>query len=135
MTFPGLPVRALSPHRRGARAGTAASPVAARLRRLRRYSRLLAVTAVVVAVLAIDLARPPQAQVSARALLVSIDLYQATLSPLLARSGARCRFAPSCSHYGEGAIREDGALVGSARAAWRVLRCGPWTPAGTVDPP
>jgi putative component of membrane protein insertase Oxa1/YidC/SpoIIIJ protein YidD len=32
-------------------------------------------------------------------------------------------------------IRRDGALVGSARAGWRVLRCGPWTPAGTPDPP
>lgn len=88
-----------------------------------------------VALLAFDLARAPEAQASARLLLGAIDLYQETLSPLLARSGARCRFEPSCSHYGEGAIREDGALVGSARAAWRVLRCGPWTEVGTVDPP
>ena len=27
------------------------------------------------------------------------------------------------------------ALYGSLRARWRVMRCGPWTPAGTVDPP
>lgn len=105
------------------------------LRRLRRHPRSLAAAGVLFAVLALDLARPPAAQASARLLLGSIDLYQATLSPLLARGGARCRFEPTCSHYGEGAIREDGALVGSARAAWRVLRCGPWTEAGTVDPP
>jgi len=105
------------------------------LRRLRRHRRALLVAAVVVAVLALDLARAPERQVSARVLVASIHLYQATLSPLLARAGTRCRFEPSCSHYAEGAIRKDGALVGSARAAWRVLRCGPWTPAGTVDPP
>jgi hypothetical protein len=105
------------------------------LRRLRRHWRPLLVAGLVLAVLGLDLARPPADQVSARALLASIDVYQATLSPLLARGGARCRFEPSCSHYAEGAIRKHGALVGAARAAWRVLRCGPWTEAGTVDPP
>lgn len=105
------------------------------LRRLRGSRRPLLAAGLLVGVLALDLARPPEAQLSARLLLASIDLYQATLSPLLAQGGARCRFEPSCSHYGEGAIREDGALVGSARAVWRVLRCGPWTEAGTVDPP
>lgn len=84
---------------------------------------------------AADLARPPADQLSARLLLGAVDLYQATLSPALARTGARCRFEPSCSHYAEGAVAQDGALVGAARAAWRIARCGPWTEAGTVDPP
>ncbi len=84
---------------------------------------------------ALDLSRPPPRQWSARTLLWAIDAYQATLSPLLPKMGTRCRFVPTCSHYGEGAIRRDGALVGSARAAWRVLRCGPWTELGTHDPP
>jgi putative membrane protein insertion efficiency factor len=86
-------------------------------------------------VLALDLARPPAHQLSARGLIGAIHLYQATLSPQLGKAGVRCRFKPSCSHFAEGAIRKDGALVGSARAAWRILRCGPWTPAGTFDPP
>lgn len=86
-------------------------------------------------VLALDLARPPAHQLSARGLIRAIHVYQATLSPQLGRAGVRCRFKPSCSHFAEGAIRKDGALVGSARAAWRILRCGPWTPAGTYDPP
>ena len=86
-------------------------------------------------VLALDLARPPSHQLSARGLIGAIHLYQATLSPQLGRAGVRCRFKPSCSHFAEGAIKKDGALVGSARAAWRILRCGPWTPAGTYDPP
>ena len=86
-------------------------------------------------VLALDLARPPAHQLSARGLIGAIHLYQATLSPQLGKAGVRCRFKPSCSHFAEGAIKKDGALVGSARAAWRILRCGPWTPAGTFDPP
>ncbi len=82
-----------------------------------------------------DLSRPPQDQWSAHAMLWGIDLYQATLSPLMPTAGIECRFTPTCSHYGEGAIRRYGALGGSWRAVWRILRCGPWTPRGTEDPP
>lgn len=85
--------------------------------------------------LVVDFARPPREQLSARALLGAIHLYQATLSPHMGELGVRCRFTPTCSHYGEGAIRKYGAWKGSGLAAWRVLRCGPWTPAGTYDPP
>jgi uncharacterized protein len=92
------------------------------------------IAAAVAALLALDLSRAPQRQWSARVLLGSISVYQSTLSPLLGRSGVRCRFVPTCSHYGADAIREDGALIGSLRAAWRVARCGPWTKAGTLDP-
>ena len=85
--------------------------------------------------LAADFARPPREQLSAGGLLGAIHLYQATLSPHMGELGVRCRFTPTCSHYGEGAIRKYGAWKGSWLAAWRVLRCGPWTPAGTYDPP
>jgi putative membrane protein insertion efficiency factor len=83
----------------------------------------------------LDWTRAPAQQWTARGEVAAIHLYQRTLSPVLARGGVRCRFRPSCSHYAEAVIREDGALVGTLRAAWRLLRCGPWTPAGTVDPP
>lgn len=85
--------------------------------------------------LALDLARPPAHQLTARALLAGIDLYQATLSPRLGALGARCRFEPTCSRYAEAVIREDGALLGTLRTAARIARCGPWTPPGTYDPP
>ncbi len=98
--------------------------------------RLLAALAVVVLLLlALDLARAPRHQLTARALVAAIHLYQATLSPVLGHAGVHCRFKPTCSHYAVGAIEKYGAFEGSAKAAWRVLRCGPWTPAGTVDPP
>jgi putative membrane protein insertion efficiency factor len=92
------------------------------------------VAAVLAAALAFDLSRAPERQWSARALLASISAYQATISPMFERAGVRCRFTPTCSHYGADAIRKDGALVGSLRAMWRVARCGPWTKMGTVDP-
>lgn len=104
-------------------------------RRRPRRRKLLAVALLLVALLALDLARAPRNQLTARVLLAAIDTYQATLSPVLGHAGVRCRFHPSCSHYAEGAIKKDGALVGSLRAAWRIARCGPWTPAGTYDPP
>lgn len=86
--------------------------------------------------LAVDLlVVPPRYQASAAVLLGTIDLYQATVSRWLPGLGVSCRFTPTCSHYAEAVIRRDGALVGSVRTMGRILRCGPWTPAGTVDPP
>lgn len=78
---------------------------------------------------------PPRYQASAAVLLGAIDLYQATASRWLPHLGVSCRFTPTCSHYAEAVIRRDGALVGSVRSLGRILRCGPWTPAGTSDPP
>jgi len=108
------------------RAATAARP---------RRRRAIALAAALAALLALDLARPPREQWSARLLLAGIARYRATLSPALGRAGLACRFEPSCSRYAEGAIRADGALLGGARSLWRIARCGPWTPAGTYDPP
>jgi uncharacterized protein len=102
-----------------------------RRRRLKRWTIAFAV----LLLLGLDMARPPRDQISARALLGGIHLYQATLSPRMGSLGVRCRFQPTCSHYGEGAIRKYGAWKGSWKTLWRIARCGPWTPAGTVDPP
>jgi putative membrane protein insertion efficiency factor len=111
----------------------ASKPGAAAKRRSRRP--LWIALAVVIAALAFDWSRPPAKQWTVRAELAAIARYQAFLSPLVARSGARCRFEPTCSRYAAAVLARDGALVGNARAAWRILRCAPWTAAGTVDPP
>lgn len=63
-------------------------------------------------------------------LIAAIHLYRATLSGWL---GGQCRFYPTCSHYGEDAIRTHGAIRGSVMATWRVLRCNPFG-AGGIDP-
>lgn len=90
---------------------------------------------VLLGLLTVDFLLPPQRQLSARLLVGAIDLYQATVSPLLGSAGLRCRFQPTCSHYGEAAIRKYGTVKGTWKTVWRIARCGPWTPMGTVDWP
>lgn len=97
--------------------------------------RLLALLALVTLLLAVDLQRTPADQFTARAAVGGIHLYQATLSRVYARAGLQCRFSPTCSHYAEVCIRQFGLARGSVLAFTRVLKCGPWTPAGTFDPP
>ena len=65
----------------------------------------------------------------------AIHTYQAFASPVLAMTGVRCRFQPTCSHYAEEAIQKYGVFAGSVKAGRRLLRCTPFTPMGTVDLP
>ena len=104
------------------------------MKRRRRAVALVLVIALGLA-LGVDLGAPPESQWTTRGLVGAIRVYQSTLSPLLGASGVKCRFEPTCSHYGVGVLERYGALGGGWRAAWRVLRCAPWTPPGTVDPP
>lgn len=97
--------------------------------------RLLVGVAVCALLLGLESLRPPEDQWTARVLLAAIDLYQATLSPLMPVAGVECRFTPTCSHYGEGVIRKHGTLVGVQKTVWRILRCNPMTEQGTHDPP
>jgi putative membrane protein insertion efficiency factor len=107
----------------------------ARRARLAPRRGLLLAGLIVAALLGIDWCRAPASQVSTRLELEAIRGYQAWISPWLQKGGVRCRFSPSCSHYAASVLRRDGFVPGNFRAAWRVLRCGPWTRAGTADPP
>jgi putative membrane protein insertion efficiency factor len=82
-----------------------------------------------------DLTRPPSQQWSAHAAVSAIHAYQSTVAPRIAATGLACRFTPTCSHYAEAVIARDGMVPGTAKAIWRVVRCGPWTAMGTVDQP
>jgi uncharacterized protein len=62
--------------------------------------------------------------------ILPIRLYQWTLSPML---GDRCKYYPSCSEYAAQAIATYGILRGLVLAAWRLLRCNPWSHGG-LDP-
>ena len=42
----------------------------------------------------------------------------------------RCPYIPSCSQYGLEAVKKYGALKGSILAAWRILRCNPFSKGG-----
>lgn len=69
-----------------------------------------------------------------RPALYAVDEYRAHVSPHL-KGVVQCRFVPTCSYYGRESIRKYGPIIGGAKAAWRIARCGPWTPLGTSDPP
>jgi len=97
--------------------------------------RALAAIAIILVAIALDLRRPPPEQWSTAAAVGGIHLYQATLSPLYGKLGVQCRFSPTCSHYGEAVVKKFGVMRGGWMAAKRILRCGPWTPAGTIDQP
>jgi putative membrane protein insertion efficiency factor len=62
--------------------------------------------------------------------VLPIRAYQRLVSPML---GPRCRYYPSCSEYAVEAVRRFGILRGVVLAAWRLLRCNPWSPGG-FDP-
>ena len=65
-----------------------------------------------------------------RAAVARILAYQRLVSPLL---GRRCKYEPTCSRYAVEAIRELGVARGLVLAAWRLLRCNPWSHGG-FDP-
>ncbi|MHB0913967.1 MAG: membrane protein insertion efficiency factor YidD [Armatimonadota bacterium] len=44
-----------------------------------------------------------------------------------------CRYAPTCSEYAVQAVVKYGPFKGLYLAAWRILRCNPWSPGG-FDP-
>ena len=97
--------------------------------------RFLSATLLLVALLAIhDFAVPHGRGFAARGAIFLIDEYRAHM-PMRVRRSFGCRFQPSCSAYGRAAISKYGFGKGSLKTVWRIARCGPWTPAGTVDLP
>lgn len=56
--------------------------------------------------------------------------YKRFVSPLLPPA---CRFHPTCSEYAAEAVATHGIVRGASLAAWRLLRCNPWS-AGGFDP-
>jgi uncharacterized protein len=56
-----------------------------------------------------------------------IHAYRFLVSPFV---GPRCKYHPSCSRYALDAIREWGVVRGLVLAAWRLLRCNPWSHGG-----
>jgi uncharacterized protein len=41
-----------------------------------------------------------------------------------------CKYHPSCSQYALDALHKHGLLRGTVKAAWRLLRCHPWSHGG-----
>jgi putative membrane protein insertion efficiency factor len=65
-----------------------------------------------------------------RIAIAPIRVYQLVISPALP---ARCKYYPTCSQYAMQAIQRFGILRGLVLAAWRLLRCNPFSHGG-FDP-
>lgn len=65
-----------------------------------------------------------------RLLIGLIKLYRKYISPM---KHTKCPYIPSCSEYGLEAIQKYGACKGGMLAAWRILRCNPFSKGG-YDP-
>lgn len=59
-----------------------------------------------------------------------IKFYRKYLSPLKMN---KCPYCPTCSTYGLIAVEKYGAIKGGSLAAWRVIRCNPFSHGG-YDP-
>lgn len=64
-------------------------------------------------------------------LLGIIRFYQKYLSG--AKGYSSCKYYPTCSRYAIEAIEKYGAFKGGLLAAWRILRCNPFSK-GEYDP-
>ncbi|MEO6356980.1 MAG: membrane protein insertion efficiency factor YidD [Ferruginibacter sp.] len=62
-------------------------------------------------------------QIISAPFILLIRLYQLIISPWLP---SRCRFTPTCSHYGIEAFKKYGPLKGFWLTAKRIVRCNPW---------
>lgn len=63
-----------------------------------------------------------------KVLIFLIKTYQMTLSPRF--SHGSCRYTPTCSQYALEAIEIHGIFKGYLLAAWRFLRCNPFSKGG-----
>ena len=62
--------------------------------------------------------------------IAPIKLYQLFISPMLPNT---CRHLPTCSEYTIEAIKKHGALKGTFKGLYRILRCNPLGSSG-YDP-
>lgn len=66
----------------------------------------------------------------AKLLAIPIRWYRRCISP---NKPPCCKYSPTCSQYALDALSEWGAIVGLLLAAWRILRCNPFSKGG-FDP-
>ena len=67
--------------------------------------------------------------------ILTIWLYQRTLSPILYRRGLRCLHHPSCSQYAILAYQKHGFLKASILTVKRYQDCHPFSDRPFVDYP
>lgn len=63
-------------------------------------------------------------------LISLINFYKRYISP---NTAPKCKYTPTCSQYAIDAINKYGAIRGTLKAIWRILRCNPFSKGG-YDP-
>ncbi|HXD34657.1 MAG TPA: membrane protein insertion efficiency factor YidD [Pyrinomonadaceae bacterium] len=79
-----------------------------------------------------DVSRQPDRQLTARAYVGCVHVYQAVGRPLL-KGWVACRFRPTCSDYSIAAVQRHGIIHGLALTFRRLRSCQNSVPMGTVD--
>lgn len=93
---------------------------------------LLAAVLVVGLGLAWDVSCQPHNQLTARAYIGCVRVYQGVGRPLL-EGRIACRYRPTCSDYSIEAVRRFGTLRGLAMTYKRLRSCTNSVPMGTID--
>ena len=63
-----------------------------------------------------------------RVLIALVRFYQRAISPY--KGGSCCKYIPTCSNYAIEAFERFGAVKGFFLAAYRLLRCNPFSKGG-----
>jgi len=79
-----------------------------------------------------DVSRRPDQQMTARAYVGCVHVYQAIGRPLL-KGRVACRFRPTCSDYSIAAVQHHGIVRGLGLTYRRLRSCTNSVPMGTID--
>ena len=101
--------------------------------RLKDPRTYLATLGVLILLVAVDCARVPQAQWTAKIYVAAVRTYQMSVSPHL-EGWIRCRYSPTCSQYSVIAVQKHGIVGGLIRSVKRIASCNSSVPLGTYDP-
>jgi putative membrane protein insertion efficiency factor len=107
--------------------------VSALRRSLRRPHFYLLALVIIGLLVCADAQRAPQRQISSRAYIGAVHVYQHH-GAWLGRYTPRCRYRPTCSQYSVEAVKKYGLLRGSWLSVRRIASCRGSVPFGTVDP-
>ena len=95
--------------------------------------RFLLIGVVLAGLVLIDSARRPADQITVKALVAVIRVYQKTCLPVVSK-WVHCRYRPTCSHYCIQALQIHGIGKGSLLCLRRLMSCTKSVPPGTPDP-
>ncbi len=101
--------------------------------RLKRPGTYLTLLGVGMALASADTYRPPSLQLTARAYVAVVVIYQRVGRPILGGL-VQCRYKPTCSRYSVEAVKQFGFRKGIVLTAERLWRCRTSVALGTADP-